>query len=121
MSIPHWSFAVSFNIDLGMRGLNYLLDRGLFSAICCMSDMLAIGASAALRERGIKVPADCAVMGFDNIYLASFLEHPLSTVDRRISDAGGAAINALIDHIDDSTRQRFSIVIEPTLIERATT
>jgi LacI family transcriptional regulator len=110
-----------FQHRFGYEGTRKLLDRGTFSALCCMSDMLAIGACAALREKGISIPSDCAVMGFDNIYLAELLERPLSTVDRRISESGHTAINLLIDYLIDPSRQRLSMTIEPTVVQRATT
>lgn len=110
-----------FQHSFGHQATQTLLDRTTFSAICCMSDMLAIGATVALRERRIRVPDDCAVMGFDNIYLTALLEQPLSTIDRRISESGQAAINALIDVLDDPERPRSTIVLEPTLVERKTT
>jgi LacI family transcriptional regulator len=97
-----------------------LLDQVQFSAICCMNDMLAIGAMVALRERGLRVPEDCAVMGFDNIYLSPLLEHPLSTMDRQITYAGRAATNALIDFLEGSNRERTAITISPAVVIRTT-
>jgi LacI family transcriptional regulator len=110
-----------FQHSFGYEGTLGLLGQTEFTALCCMSDMLAIGACAALRERGKTIPSDCAVMGFDNIYLAGLLERPLSTVDRRIFESGQTAVNALIDYLGDPSRQRVSVIIEPTILERATT
>ncbi|TPK71187.1 hypothetical protein FJ930_16375 [Mesorhizobium sp. B2-4-15] len=98
-----------------------LLDRTSFSAMCCMSDMLAMGATVALRERGLSVPDDCAVMGFDNIYIAPLLVRPLSTIERRISEAGSLAIGALIDFLNDPKQPRRMVLMEPTVILRETT
>lgn len=110
-----------FNHRFGVLATRALLDRTQFSAISCMSDMLAMGAMAALRERGLRVPGDCAVIGFDNIYIAPLLARPLSTVERRISESGQLAINALIDFVDDPTRPRRVVTIEPSVILRETT
>ncbi len=109
-----------FNHRFGLLGTRTLLDRTQFSAICCMSDMLAMGATLALRERGLSVPEGCAVMGFDNIYLAPLLVRPLSTVERRISESGEMAIGALIDFLTDPARPRRMVMIEPTLMVRET-
>lgn len=97
-----------------------LIDQVQFTAICCMSDMLAIGAMVALRERGIAVPERCAVMGFDNIYLSPLLEHPLSTMDRRITYAGRAATDALIDFLEGIDHERRTIKISPEVVSRST-
>ena len=109
-----------FNHGFGLTATRALLDRTEFSAICCMSDMLAMGATVALRERGLTVPDDCAVIGFDNIYIAPLLVRPLSTVERRISESGYMAIDALIDFLDDPGHPRRVLVIEPTIILRET-
>ena len=111
----------AFNHRFGLMATRTLLDRTSFSAMCCMSDMLAMGATVALRERGLGVPEDCAVMGFDNIYIAPLLVRPLSTVERRISEAGQLAVDALIDFLDDPTQPRRTVLMEPTVILRETT
>jgi LacI family transcriptional regulator len=82
--------------------------------------MLAIGATVALRERGFRVPADCAVMGFDNVYLAPLLDRALSTVDRRIFESGRIAIEALIGFLEDPDPQRTAILLETTVVARET-
>lgn len=110
-----------FQHRFGHQATLDLLDRTDFSAICCMNDMLAIGAMVALRERGRRVPEDCAVIGFDNIYLSPLLEHPLSTVDRRIAHSGRVATNALIDFLDNPDRKGDAITIMPTVVSRTTT
>jgi LacI family transcriptional regulator len=110
-----------FQHRFGYQATLDLVDETPFSAICCMNDMLAIGAMVALRERGLRVPDDCAVIGFDNIYLAPLLEHPLSTVDRCIGLAGRLAANALMDFLDDADRRGAAITITPTVVSRSTT
>ena len=83
--------------------------------------MLAMGAMVALRDGGRSVPDDCAVMGLDNIYIAPLLVRPLSTIERRISEAGSLAIGALIDFLDDPKHPRRTVLMEPTVILRETT
>src|SRR5690606_22445944 len=101
-----------FQHSFGRQATLALLDVTAFTAICCMSDMLAIGATVALREKGLRVPADCAVMGFDNVYLAPLLDRGLSTVDRRIFESGRVAIDALVGFLEDPDPQRSSILLE---------
>ncbi len=110
-----------FQHRFGREATLDLLDTTQFTAICCMNDMLAIGAMVALRERGLRVPEDCAVIGFDNIYLAPLLEHPLSTVDRRIAHSGRVATDALIDFLEDPERKGAAITITPEVVSRTTT
>ena len=109
-----------FQHSFGRQATLALLDSTRFSAICCMSDMLAIGATVALRERGLRVPHDCAVMGFDNIYLAPLLDRPLSTIDRRIFESGRVAIDALVDFLEGPDRKRSAILLETSVVGRET-
>ncbi|MCY0875045.1 MAG: LacI family DNA-binding transcriptional regulator [Firmicutes bacterium] len=51
-----------------------------FTAVFCVSDVLAIGAIKALRDHGLNVPTDVSVVGFDDIAFAAFLDPPLTTV-----------------------------------------
>jgi len=69
-----------------------------FDAIFAANDMMAIGALAALRDKGIKVPDDVAVAGFDDVPLASHLR--LTTVRVRIAELGERAIERLIDLLE---------------------
>lgn len=110
-----------FQHGFGSKATHGLLDRARFSALCCMSDMLAIGATTALRERGLRIPEDCAVTGFDNIYLAPLLDRPLSTIDRRIPESGRLAVGALIDFLDHPAHPRRAVTVKPTLIRGRTT
>lgn len=110
-----------FDHQFGLAAVRTLLDRAQFTAVSCMTDVLAMGATAALRERGLRVPDDCAVMGFDNIYIAPLLAPQLSTIDRSISKAGAAATDVLIDFLADRKRPRQTVVMEPAVIQRETT
>lgn len=69
------------------------IDRGLkFDALFCRDDLAAIGALRALQERGFSVPGDVAVIGWDNISMASFTYPSLTTV---AADTRGLATTAL--------------------------
>lgn len=109
-----------FSHGFGVFATNELLGRTHFSAISCMSDMLALGAMAALRQAGRKVPEDCAVIGFDNIYIAALIARPLSTIERQISESGHIAINALIDRLENPEKPRQTVLMEPSLALRET-
>ncbi|GAA4115053.1 LacI family DNA-binding transcriptional regulator [Nocardioides fonticola] len=65
-------------------------------AVVCHNDMLAIGVLRRLAERGVAVPADISVVGFDDIFGADFCHPPLTTLAERTRDAGSAAVGLLI-------------------------
>lgn len=66
-------------------------------AIFCANDEMAVGAIGALHEAGLRVPADIAVVGFDDIPIARFLTPPLTTVRVPIAELGARATQRLID------------------------
>jgi len=108
------------NHRFGLETTRVLLDRMEFTAISCMSHMLAMGATAALHERGLNVPGDSAIVGVDNIYIAPLLPWPLSTIDWRISEPGSPAIGTLTEFLTDPARPRRTVVMEPPMLAGAT-
>jgi len=77
-----------------------LLDRGVpFDAVFAASDLMAIGAIRALAERGLRVPADVAVAGFDDIPVASLTNPPLTTVMQDTKLAGEQLVECLVRQI----------------------
>lgn len=70
-----------------------------FDAILAASDLIAIGAMRALAARGINVPADVAVVGFDDIAAASFTNPPLTTVLQDTRAAGRILVETLLGRI----------------------
>lgn len=69
------------------------VERGLdFTAVFCASDVLAIGALRALQDKGLAVPRDVSVVGFDDIMFAPFLNPALTTVHQPAREIGERAI-----------------------------
>ena len=80
----------------------HLLERGReFDAIVGASDLIAIGAMNALRERGIDVPARVSVVGFDDIPAASLGHPPLTTVLQDTRMAGEVLVETLLHLVND--------------------
>jgi LacI family transcriptional regulator, galactose operon repressor len=69
------------------------------TAIFASNDATAIGAMSALREAGIQMPKEMAVVGFDDIPIAAYVTPSLTTVSCSISDLGALAVNRLIDAV----------------------
>src|SRR6266581_2443283 len=70
-------------------------------AIVCGNDQMAIGAMRELQTAGIRVPADIAVVGFDDIHLSSLLAPPLTTVRQPMRLLGERACSRLLQRIGD--------------------
>jgi DNA-binding LacI/PurR family transcriptional regulator len=83
-----------------------LLERGeVFDAIFAASDLIALGAMRALHERGLDVPRDVSVVGFDDIPAASLATPPLTTVLQDTRLAGELLIETLLASIRDEPVQ----------------
>ena len=64
----------------GYEGMKQILNSGIPEAVFCTSDLRAIGAIQAIRETGLRVPEDVAVVGFDGLPLAELYQTPLTTI-----------------------------------------
>ena len=83
--------------ELGERAVEQLLDSGAsFDAVFAASDLLAIGAIHALQARGLRVPEDVAVVGFDDIAVARYSQPPLTTVRQNTKIAGELMVDTLV-------------------------
>ena len=88
-------------------------DRALPDAIVCSNDQMAIGVLRTLAARGIRVPEDVALVGFDDIYPATLCDPPLTTVRQPIRGIGERACEQLIERIANPTL-RPSVELLPT-------
>jgi DNA-binding LacI/PurR family transcriptional regulator len=91
------------------------------SAIFAANDTMALGAFAAIRQRGLDVPADVSVIGYDNSPIAQSRYLAITSIDDRSDIVGAAAGRALLERIDDPTSKPRRTLVEPTLVIRATT
>lgn len=81
-----------------------LLLKNRPTAIFAFNDSMAIGAIKAIREEGLKIPADISVCGFDDIPVAKFLSPSLTTVCVPIHDLGVMAVNRIFDRLQKKTK-----------------
>lgn len=106
----------------GYKGANELLDNygDQVTAIACANDEVALGAIRAILDRGLRVPEDVSVMGFDDHPLAAFSSPPLSTIHQDFEALGVLAFSLLDDLMSDRELPADPRV-EPTLVVRAST
>ncbi|KAA1260651.1 HTH-type transcriptional repressor PurR [Rubripirellula obstinata] len=84
----------------GLMGIHALLARGKpFTAVVCGNDQMAIGAKLALQRRGIRVPEDVSLIGFDDEPLSAYVSPPLTTLRQSGVEMGRIAAKGLIDLI----------------------
>jgi LacI family transcriptional regulator len=108
--------------QLGYPFAKQLLARNKpFTALFAYNDISAIGAIRALLERGLRVPQDVSVMGFDDIPGAAFNTPSLTTVRQPLFRMGQVAAETLLERIGGRNDYPPEIAIEPELVVREST
>jgi len=102
---------------------NAVLDRWMTpndspTAVVSLNDMTALFLLKAAIERGIKIPEELSITGFDNLSFSSHLEVPLTTIEQSLFAMGEEAVTMLINDIRTGTNQVRKIVLDTRLIIR---
>src|SRR5260370_40943739 len=91
---------------------------GLHRRVRAHSDLLAIGAITALRQRGLRVPADVSVVGYDDIPVARFVEPALGTMRQPMREVGRTALTVLLDGQQGPVQRRGPDLLPDRPLER---
>ncbi len=119
---PQMILQGEFSIQYGYDIVTSLLEEEMrFTAIVSGSDLVAIGAIKALHARGLRVPEDIEVIGFDNIELSEIYEPRLSTVSKPHYDIAAQAAKMLMAIINKEELPLRRMTAASTLILRDTT
>jgi LacI family transcriptional regulator/LacI family repressor for deo operon, udp, cdd, tsx, nupC, and nupG len=103
------------DINAGRTSLQRLIDTQT-TAVVCYNDMVAIGLMLACRERGINVPGDLSIVGFDDVQMASYTEPALTTIEQPRRELGSVAMQNLLQLIDGKPAR--SLIVSSRLIVR---
>lgn len=110
-------FNAFYTEEAGYDAACELIESGeKFDAICAASDLIAIGALRALKEHNYSIPEQVAVVGFDDIAIASFTFPPLTTVKQDTKLAGELLVNTLLESINGE--ETSTTLIVPELVIR---
>jgi DNA-binding LacI/PurR family transcriptional regulator len=109
-----------FSLEGGQAATARLLERGV-TGIICASDPLALGAVRAARRRGLGVPGDVSVLGFDDSAFMNCTEPPLTTVRQPIESMGRATVELLCAQIQGGEVPPGELLYEPELVVRGST
>ena len=105
--------------DHGRRAVADMLSGGLTpDAVFAVSDTLAIGAMHGLRDAGLSVPTDVAVMGFDNIPLSTMVQPELTTVAQPMWQIGETAATLLLQRMRNPKADVAGVVLKHQLVIR---
>lgn len=116
-----WIAEGDFEPEGGYECMNNLLRlEKLPTAVFCCNDMMALGAMSAIGEKGLSVPQDISVIGYDNIHSSRFFSPPLTTVHQSKSRLGSMALEILLERIQESDKTHLpqEIELHPELVVR---
>ncbi|MFD0200516.1 MULTISPECIES: LacI family DNA-binding transcriptional regulator [Saccharothrix] len=106
----------------GLRAAGELLDEpDRPTAIVCFNDKLAVGALQAAHERGLRVPEDLSVAGFDDIDLSRATRPALTTVRQPLQEMGRIAVTQLMRVLDGHRPEALHLELSTTLVVREST
>lgn len=107
-------------MEAGEAGVHELLDSGVeFTALLCFNDSIAIGAINALFERGLNVPEDVSIIGFDDIIIAKVCRPKLTTMNYPIVKMSVYATNLSMNLTNNTEQEENKThLFMPTLVER---
>ncbi|GAA2392794.1 LacI family DNA-binding transcriptional regulator [Nonomuraea africana] len=109
-----------FSVEGGQAAAAQLLASGC-TGIVCASDLMALGAIRACRERGLAVPGDVSVVGFDDSPLIAFTDPPLTTVRKPIGAMASAAVATLLEEVNGAPARHVELIFQPELVVRGST
>ena len=95
--------------------------NGHFTALAVANDEMAFGAIYALNQKGLRVPDDISVTGFDDLAETEFFTPPLSTVRQDFASVGKLSVRCLMDQLQGSSSMPSIQTIEPILVVRRST
>jgi LacI family transcriptional regulator len=112
----------SCSMEDGRRSTDEILDlRERPTAIAATCDLLALGALKAIKERGLRVPEDLALIGFDDIQAAALLTPSLSTIALSYRRLGELAAEQVLKLIADPSLRLDPVTVGVRLVPRAST
>lgn len=108
--------------ETGVTGTNRLLDEHPdVTAVFAANDVTALGAMSAIADRGLRVPEDVSVIGYDDTPIAATRYVGLTSIDDRSIDIGRGAGARLLERIADPGLTATEVLVEPRLVARRTT
>ena len=111
-----------FTEEGGAQAMERLLSsKNPPTAIFAVTDMTAVGAYGAARRRGLRIPEDLAIVGYNDIPLASRLIPGLTTVHVPIHEFGSVAARMLLEQIEIVELTPRRVVFAPQLVVRGST
>ena len=110
----------NYTVDGGYLATKEVLDSDI-TAIFALNDMMAIGAYRAINEKGLMIPDDISVIGFDNNPVSLLVSPSLTTISQPFNVIGSRACELLLDRISNPDKKNCDYFFSPSLIVRNST
>lgn len=116
-----WILEGNFECDTAVLAADKILAMDTRpTAVFCFNDTMALGLMSRLQQRGVRVPQDMSIIGYDNIELAEYFSPPLTTVHQPKRRVGKNAFEILLERIKDKEHERRTFEMHPEIVERDT-
>ncbi|EGR2465669.1 substrate-binding domain-containing protein [Vibrio cholerae] len=117
---PDWIVESDFECEGGYQAFEKLYERGkLPSALFVSNDMMAMGVIQAASQRGLRVPDDLSLIGYDDVHIAKFMTPALTTIHQPKYRLGKAAVDTLLYRLENPDTTAQVVQLEPTLVARS--
>ncbi|MGY3777335.1 LacI family DNA-binding transcriptional regulator [Isobaculum melis] len=111
-------FQADLTIEGGYQLTNDLLAKGEITAVFTCNDLMGIGIARGVLDKGLQVPQDMSIVGYDNIPLTNYIDPQLTTIAQPTYQMGQEAVYLLESMITDPKEKPESKVLQPSMIER---
>jgi len=106
----------------GREGMRRLLQAGTpFTGLVCANDEMAVGVIDEARQRGMRIPDDLSVIGFDNVYFTRYMHPALSTINYPVDVMGRMAARCVLREVYGRKEFKVQYRFRPRLVMRAST
>ncbi|RBM26303.1 transcriptional repressor PurR [Vibrio tarriae] len=117
---PDWIVESDFECEGGYQAFEKLYQRGkLPSALFVSNDMMAMGVIQAASQRGLRIPDDLSLIGYDDVHIAKFMTPALTTIHQPKYRLGKAAVDTLLYRLENPDTTAQVVQLEPTLMVRS--
>jgi len=109
------------NIEDGYERTKQMLEKNLdFTAIFAYNDMMAFGSIQAIREKGLRIPEDIGLVGYDDIPFCSLMDPALTTIRLKKQELGIESVKLLLSRINSNRKKTKKIMLDVDIIVRKT-
>ena len=109
------------NIEDGYERTKQMLEKNLdFTAIFAYNDMMAFGAMQAIKEKGLRIPEDIGLIGYDDILFSSLISPALTTIRLKKQELGVKSVKLLFSRINGNRKKTKKVMLGVELVVRET-